>query len=131
MKLLLDSDFLFALFAAHDPNHSKAIYLLDTYKKQKAQFFVTNLVFQEAATVVSYKIGQREALEFLNRFDEVGAVQLTVDTKVEGKAWEIFKQQTKKGTSFIDCANVASADYYKLDGILSFDRFYEDKLVSS
>ena len=39
-----------------------------------------------------------------------------------------FLKQTKKGCSFIDCANLAVIERYKLDGILTFDEFYPKEL---
>jgi len=47
-----------------------------------------------------------------------------LDLELENNSSKIFEKQSKKGMSFIDCANLAVLEKYKLDGILSFDEFY-------
>jgi hypothetical protein len=51
--------------------------------------------------------------------------------KLETKAWYIFKQQTKKGTSFIDCANIAIYKHFKMDAIFSFDKIYKRNKIKT
>ena len=46
------------------------------------------------------------------------------EEELDREAWKILKGQTKKGTFFIDCANLAALELYKLDKIASFDTFY-------
>jgi predicted nucleic acid-binding protein len=129
MRVLIDSDCLFALFIAHDPHHVMARKLFKSMSDINAELMVTNAVIQETATVLSYKIGQKESLDFLDRFSSLKIAKLTISDGVEEQALKIFKQQTKKGISFVDCANMAVLEEYKFDGILSFDRFYKDKLI--
>ena len=49
---------------------------------------------------------------------------ILLDLELENNSSKIFEKQSKKGMSFIDCANLAVLEKYKLDGILSFDEFY-------
>ncbi len=127
MKILFDSDILFALYVASDALHLKSKKDFQKYLAQKADFFITNLVLQETATVLSYKFGQRTALNFLKRVKNLGAKEIFVSQKATIKAWEIFQAQKKKGTSFIDCANIAVYQEFKLDKIFSFDKFYQKR----
>lgn len=131
MRVLLDSDWLFASFIKRDPNNNKAKKLFDFVVTQNPELIVLNLVLQETATVISHRIGQSESLEFLEKVETLKAHRIIVDQELEQKGWEIFKKQTKKGTSFVDCANLAAIELFKLDGILSFDRFYKDFIVST
>ena len=129
MKLLVDTDCLFAAYVKHDPNHTAAVALLKEHKQSGDELHITNLVLQEVATVFSYKIGQKESLEFLDDIATLGLIRITIDEDLDAASWKIFKNQTKNKTSFVDCANLTVIEKYKLDGILSFDRFYGDKLI--
>ena len=52
-----------------------------------------------------------------------------VDEEMEKLSWRIFSNQAKKGTSFVDCSNLAVIEKFSLDGIVSFDKFYPKKLL--
>lgn len=128
MKILIDSDALFALYFIDDTNHLKAKKILGTFSK-KDELFVTNLVLQESVTVISRKIGQKQALDFLKKFEKTNTREIFVDRTFTAKVWRIFKKQTKKATSFIDCANLAIAQELKIDKIFSFDKFYSSREI--
>lgn len=125
MRILFDSDALFALYVVGDFHHVKAKETFKRLLKKEADFFVSNLVIQETATVLSYKLGQELALDFLKRFSKTGIKQVFVNQALEAKAWEVFKKQQKKGISFVDCASVVLYKDFKMDKIFSFDRFYK------
>jgi len=124
MKVLFDSDALFALYFVDDSNHLKAKKILQTFSS-KDELFATNLVLQESATVISRKVGQDQAIDFLRKLRITNAQEVFVNQKLTAKAWKIFKRQTKKSTSFVDCANLAIAHELKIDKIFSFDKFYQ------
>lgn len=130
MKLLIDSDCLFAAYVAKDPHHKIATTLLKKHQQLGSKLYITNLVLQELATVFSHKIGQLESIELIQKVKLLNLLQITIDETLEKHGWQIFLKQTKKGTSYVDCANLAVCDYYKIDGILSFDEFYKDRLVT-
>jgi len=44
---------------------------------------------------------------------------------INDEADKIFLSRKEKGISWIDCFNAAAVKIYKLDGILSFDKFYK------
>ena len=128
MKYLVDSNILVAVYKRDDSTHERATRLVKKFHINGNTFIVNNLVIQESTTVISHKMGMRNAKEFyqglVNFIDET----ISVEALVEKKAWRIFFEQAKKGTSFIDCANLAAIEHYKLDGILSFDTFYPKTL---
>jgi len=129
MKLLIDSDFLVGVFRDEDPHHDEAKILLRKYKNQPAQLHVVSLVLFETATVLSHRTGMNAARLFHEHLPELELAVVDVDTNLEKHSWEIFLGQTKKGTSFVDCANLATFELYKLDGILSFDTFYPKEIL--
>lgn len=124
MKYLVDSNILVAVYKRDDSTHERATRLVKKFHSNGNTFLVINLVIQESTTVVSHKMGMRDAKAFYRGLMDFVDETMPVDTQVEEKAWRIFFKQTKKGTSFVDCANLAVVEHYKLDGILSFDTFY-------
>lgn len=130
MKLIADSDFLIALYKPLDSNHQKAV---DLYKRIQNKYKLTalNIVFQESTTVISKHIGMDNAKKFYQLISKMVGEQVFMNNELEKDTWKLFLKQTKKGTSFIDCANLAFCQKYKLDGILSFDDFYPKEVVFS
>lgn len=128
-EIVVDSDILVSLYKPHDSNHIRAIDLVKKLKDSGFVFSILNLAFQESATVISHHMGMEDARKFYAGIFTFVDNFINVVDNLEKRAWEIFLQQTKKGTSFVDCANLAALEYYKLDGILSFDEFYKDKLI--
>jgi predicted nucleic acid-binding protein len=121
MKILVDTDFLIALIKIDDKNHLKAIDKVQKIKEAKV--FITPFTIPETVTVLFYKVSHTAGKSFLkvarNKLPE-----LPLNEEIIASADKIFLSQNKKGTSWIDCLNVALIKYYKLDGILSFDKFY-------
>jgi len=122
-KILVDTDFLFALVVENDVHHKVATEKMQQYVKD--MFFITPFTIPEAVTVLSYKVSQDQAKRFLKQARESNFAQIVFDESIISKADELFLAQKKKGTSWIDCLNVAVILSNHLDGILSFDRFYQ------
>lgn len=127
MKFLVDSDFLISFSDPDDSNHKKATGIFKNLEKDR-ELVALNLVFQESTTVVSKKFGMDKARLFYEGINKLINTEIYLDQDSEARAWRVFLKQTKKGTSFVDCANLAVAEKYKLDGILSFDEFYPKEL---
>lgn len=128
-KIVLDSNVLVALIKSDDSTHAKAKEIMTRLHNEGNVFVVLNLVVQETATVISMKMGQKEAREFYEKRNSVIDQEIFLDNELEAQAWRIFVKQNKKGTSFIDCANLALMEKCKLDGILSFDKFYPKDIL--
>ena len=129
MNLLVDSDFLVALYNPDDSNHHKATKIFR--KLESVNFSALNIVFQEATTVISKRMNMSHARKFHDSISRLISNEIKLDNILEENSWKIFLSQTKKGTSFVDCANLVTCDFYKLDGILSFDEFYKNKRIKS
>lgn len=129
MKLLLDSDCLFAAFIEVDAHHSNAAKLLKKAKDLNSSFYVTNLVIQETATVLSHKRGQVVAKYFYNQFKSIVDTVILLDLELEKRSWDVFLNKTKKGTSFVDCSNIAALKMYNLGKLMSFDKGYPKDIL--
>ena len=123
MKILVDSDALFGLSVAKDAHHKTATKIFNSLPHSTKKLAL-NLTIQESATVISNKIGQQQAKDFISNLPNLNLEIIPLHPDIESRAWEFFTQQTKKGTSFVDCANAATLEYYQLDSIFSFDTFY-------
>ena len=126
MKVLIDADALFALYVNSDLLHQNAKDIFAQLLQSKAELYVTNLVIQEVGTIISYRLGQKSAKDFLNRIGRINVESIFVNKALTVRAWQIFKKQAKRGTSFIDCANLTIAQELKMDKIFSFDKFYSN-----
>ena len=71
-----------------------------------------------------------QAIKMLHRLQKHKAQLycLNLDAILEQLTWDLFLKQSKKGTSFIDCANLTALSYYNFDKIFSFDQFYPKTL---
>lgn len=127
-KLLVDADWLVGAFRDKDPHHKVAAKSVARHVQDKDDLYVFNLVIQETGTVLSHRTGMKAVRLFWEKLPKLRLKAIRVDEDLEAEAWEIFLKQTKKGCSFVDCANLAVIRKYKLDGILAFDQFYSKEL---
>ncbi|MDP1722868.1 MAG: type II toxin-antitoxin system VapC family toxin [Candidatus Gottesmanbacteria bacterium] len=128
-KVIIDSNVFVAVFLMEDSLHSRATQLVSQLKKQGAVFYTINLVLQESATVLSMRKGMASARTFYAAVHDFVDQVAPFDESVEKESWKVFLSQTKKGTSFVDCAILATARHYNIDKIVSFDRFYPKELL--
>ncbi len=124
MKVLVDSDALYALYLEADLMHGKAVGLFRDLVDRKAVLYVSNVVLQEVATLLSYRCGQEMARNFLKDFVRGGFKNVFLDEELTRSSWTLFQKQTKKGTSFVDCSNVVLYREFNFEAIFSFDKFY-------
>jgi len=123
--VLVDADAFVAFVKQDDTNHQKAAEYFFQLKKQQYTFYTPYMVFSEAATVISQRIGHEIAVQFINEvMAPTGYIQMLDAYYVKERAIEIFKRQTSKNVSFVDCTNMAFAEK---DGFLifSFDKAYK------
>ncbi|MBI5620947.1 type II toxin-antitoxin system VapC family toxin [Candidatus Gottesmanbacteria bacterium] len=123
-KVIIDSNVFVAVFLLEDSLHGQATQLVSQLKRQGAIFYAINLVLQESATVLSMRKGMTSARTFYAAVHDFVDQMIPFDERIEKESWNIFLSQTKKGTSFVDCAILASVHHYTIDKIASFDRFY-------
>ena len=121
MRILVDADFLVALAKGDDSNHKKAVALAE--KLAGSFFFITQFTIPEATTVLSYKVSQDSAKSFLNETRKMNLIELPFAQNLSESTDSIFNSSNKKGTSWVDCLNIAYVKNFQLDGILSFDKY--------
>lgn len=125
--ILVDSDIFVAINKSDDFNHKKAEKLLESLLTQQVCFITTNYIFSETITVLSQKVGQTAAVKFISdiKTPQSDFEVYWITPEVEEEAIEIFRKQTSKNTSFVDCTNMAALELNKWDFIFSFDSIYK------
>lgn len=124
-KVLVDADGLIALAKKDDSNHKKAVRISGKLEKVESSLFVSPFAIGEAATALSRRADQFSAIKFLQFIRQKQLEELSFTEEAKEKTDEIFLAQSKKGTSWFDCANAALIKIYSLNSIFSFDKFYK------
>lgn len=123
--ILIDSDAFVGLVMQTDPHHARAKEIYGEIKAQQRRLSTTSAVVAETATVLSHRAGQTLAKTFLGEFIEAGHFPVVYITEaLHHDGLEIFKSQSKKGTSVTDCLNVAVCRQLQITHIFSFDQAY-------
>lgn len=121
---LVDSDAFVALMLPGDALAPTVQQLFRHIETERQRIAVTNWVVAETATVLSYRDGQATATRFLTMIEEGEIPILAITEALERATHQLFREQKTKGTSMVDCSNVAAARYYDIPKLLAFDHFY-------
>lgn len=122
--ILVDTDAIVALLNEQDANHRKALEVVNFLVRNSLLFVISNHVFGESLTVVSKKVGHKEAVDYLHQVKGGLFEILRINEKLEDLAYNIFADQSSKNVSFIDCTNMAVLIRYRWNTIFSFDQVY-------
>ena len=126
-NVLVDSDFWLGLYLPEDTNAQKARELYPILKSNRVILTVSNLIVGEVATIISHRIGQNAAIEYLSTIHSGSLDLVHISEEMDKEAIKQFKTQKKKGTSYVDCTNVAVVKAYKFNYICAFDKVYHQK----
>lgn len=128
VQALTDSDAFIGWMIEADTHHQQAVQIFEHLIVERVNFATTSLVIGETATVLSHLRGQELARTFLDEVIEKGKFPVIYITEaLHQEALNIFKKQTKKGTSVVDCANIAVIRQFYIPSIFSFDKVYPNK----
>mgnify|MGYP001153170416 CR=1 FL=1 len=125
--ILVDADALVALIKADDSNHKKAIKINNKLQKKGTTYYLSPFTAAEVITVLSYKVSQQAAKNFLKGIRKLDLPILKLEEKHSNLADKWFLKQNKKGISYFDCYNMALLERYKAQimAIFSFDAIYK------
>ncbi|MBZ0285216.1 MAG: PIN domain-containing protein [Anaerolineae bacterium] len=121
-QALVDSDAFVGFFYREDAHHVQARRLFREVRQFRIPIAATNLVIAETATVLSNREGQSTAVAFLDFARTLPVIYIT--EALEQETFALFRRQTAKRTSIVDCANVVIIQHFAIPSIFSFDRFY-------
>lgn len=127
VHIYIDTDAFVAFVKKDDTNHKRAVSLFHYFEQQPVTFRTSNYVFSEVVTVLSQRVSHSAAVAFIQTITAPSS-PITIhwiDELIEQSAIEIFKNQTSKDVSFVDCINMALLNQEGLDTIFSFDEHYK------
>ena len=127
-QILVDSDAFIGKFYTKDPHHAKALSLFSQLEEKQEQLATISMVVAETATVLSHRSGQDLARKFFRAIKKSAIPVIHINETLQEQATKVFQDQTKKGISMTDCANVAVANLFQIPTIFSFDKFYAKQI---
>ena len=122
-KIFADSNFFIALYNPSDSLHSESVRISQKIKKEDPDIYISNYIFLEIVTVISQRIGRKEAVFLGNEILKNPKINIIhVDETLNKLAWQIFTKVPKKNFSFVDCSTLALLQFEEIGGLLTFDR---------
>lgn len=127
LDVIIDADVLVALVKSDDSNYQKALNISESLQKRGCTWYISPYTIGEVVTVISYKVSQTAAKKVLKELRKQNLNVLALNEEQLHLADNWFNKQSKKGTSYFDCYNMALLERYKnqLDAIFSFDTVYK------
>jgi len=115
-----------ALYDRSDVHHVRASAFLREIKRQKVQLITSDYVLDESLTLLRFRAGHREAVEFGRWMLQSPLVKLiNVDEKTWQSAWDLFVRYDDKHFSFTDCTSFAIMKQLGLTNAFAFDHNFE------
>lgn len=126
LYVFVDTDAFVAAMKQDDPNHQRAKELFEKLKPRSTSFMTSNYVLAEVITVLSQRVSHEVAVGYMDTMTSVESTMMIhqVDAALDTQAREIFRVQTSKNISYVDCTNIALVRSLDLDAIFSFDGAY-------
>lgn len=118
MIIFADTSALVSLYSKTDSNHSKAIVLVNLYHDMP--LVISKYIFAEVVTILSQKDSKKQAI-MAGDILKKSYTWINIEEESENLAWEIFKKQTSKNVSFIDCISFALFKKGVFDKAFAFD----------
>jgi len=123
-EVLSDSDFFIALYKRDDTNHERALKLLEKLSEESWGLALSVWAYSEVATVLSQRVGQAAARNFMSDMESSGARIIQTTDELFEKTQEVFKAQRSKNVSFTDAGNIALMRMVGFNSLVSFDEDY-------
>lgn len=118
--VFVDTGAWYALVDAKDPWHHRVV---ECMREHRGRLTTSNFVFDEAVTLVRYRLGWRVARTLGERLYDRRLARLErVSPKDEQAAWSIFVDYGDKSFSFTDCTSFALVRRLELPLCLTLDR---------
>lgn len=128
MIIFTDASALVSFYNKKDSNHLKARFITDKFSSSD-ELLISNLVFAETVTILSQRVDKQKAIKAGNYIRQnISFIRLTEE--IEDSAWEIFKKQTSKNVSLVDCTIIALFQKGIFDKLFTFDTDFKKNKVA-
>ena len=126
LTIFVDTAAFVAFIKEDDTTHEKAKHLFQQLQSKTVTFFTSNYVFSETVTVLSQRVSHSVAVAYIENMKSPDSQFLIkrADEVLEEEAIQLFKGQTSKNTSYVDCTNMAFMNQLHADALFSFDSDY-------
>lgn len=123
-KVFVDSNVFIGIFNADDALHDKAVKLWNNLAEKQYSIVVSNFILSEVITVLSQRIGKKEAIEFATRMyhNENNEVEIIwSNEQLELRALEYLRRIPSKNVSFADATILAVLETHQISSLATFD----------
>ena len=121
-SLVLDTSFLIAVHNPGDAHHEKSKAILRELDANGSRLVVNTHVFGETVTVLSRYLEREQAIAVGNLLlTDPQVLFVPSSPDLEEQTWTIFREVSKKRTSYADCSVVATVEYTGVRDVLTFD----------
>lgn len=120
--IFVDASALIALANKGDQYHSEAKEYLSEITAGSFRLMTSNFVLDETYTRIKRAGGSKMAIDFGNEIQSNSGIKsITIDHKLEKRAWEIFKKYSDQPFSYTDCTSFALMRERKIQNAFAFD----------
>ncbi len=121
--ILVDTSAVFAFAKADDPDHARAVSLLQTAAAAGETLLIHSYLISEAISVLQRRLGNHAALAFLQDLDHYTIHWM--DRNDHDEAAALFRAHNRRGLSLVDCASFVVMRRYGVTRGLFFDVDFE------
>lgn len=121
--ILIDTSAVFAFAKVNDPDHARAVSLLQAAAAKGEAMLIHSYLISETTSVLQRRLGNVAALAFLQDLDHY-TIHWVEPTDHE-EAVELFKARNRRGLSLVDCASFVVMRRYGVTHGLFFDADFE------
>ena len=123
--LFIDSSALVALNDDHDSSHIEAIKILREISPLSVSRYISTNVILETITIVSQRLGKREAVKLLGELRSGNYTVVHPDEGLIREAEDIFQSVISKNVSYSDCVSFSVMRRYGIQWVFSFDLHFK------
>lgn len=120
-RILVDASAYFALAAADDVHHHRAVAVIDA---RRGRLFTTNFVVAETHALMVSRLGRAIARRFLDEIDASATVVVRVSAVDERRARAIIRAHADKDYTLTDATSFAVMERLRIGEAFTFDRHF-------
>lgn len=130
LKVFIDTSAFVSLQDTNDPNRNKARNLALKLEELQATLYTSSDIIGETLTVISRKLGKKQASDFYKGYVKSGFREILIDIKLQQKSRIVFFKVKSKNISFIDCSSIVAMKNQNIETIFAFDQDFKKLGVS-
>ncbi|OGG19822.1 hypothetical protein A3D03_01005 [Candidatus Gottesmanbacteria bacterium RIFCSPHIGHO2_02_FULL_40_13] len=123
--IFVDTSAWFAIYNPSDSHHQQSLKIAKSLQDQNIARVTSNIIITETLTLISMRVGKKEALTLGNMYTASNLQVVFTDQELHQKAWEIFQSIKDKDVSFADCSSFAVMEALGIKKAFSFDEDFK------